>query len=187
MYEQSLCKVLNINLLSPSQQFFSHVGILGQTSTKQWISCLAQEQNKVNAHSCKFLYVLNMQINLVILCKTAHTNVAFTYDKILPVLSQKHKSGIDTIKFHTWPSTPYGKMTKTQENSTYKRAKRSNLSQQVPTRLQETDKTLWQRQITKKVYKRSTNLERSVRKLLEGLNMFHGTNLTINSDVDQDT
>ena len=31
-----------------------------------------------------------------------------------------------------------------------------------------------------------TILEWSVRKLLEGLNMFNGTNLTLSSDVDQD-
>ena len=37
--------------------------------------------------------------------------------------------------------TAYGKMTKTQENITYKRAKRSALSQLVTTGLQATDKT----------------------------------------------
>ena len=42
-------------------------------------------------------------------------------------------------------------------------------------------------QITKRSYKTSTALERSVRKLLEDLSMFLGTNLTLNSDVDQDT
>ena len=31
------------------------------------------------------------------------------------------------IKYHTWPETPYGKVTKTQENITHKRAKRSAL------------------------------------------------------------
>ena len=37
-------------------------------------------------------------------------------------------------------------------------------------------------------HKRSTALERSVKSiLLEGLNMFHGTNHSLNSDVDQDT
>ena len=35
--------------------------------------------------------------------------------------------------------TPYGKVTKTQENTTQKRAKRSTLSKQVITRLQVTD------------------------------------------------
>ena len=47
----------------------------------------------------------------------------------------------------------------------------------------------WQRQtqITNNIHKRSTALERSVRKLLKGLNKFHGTNLTLNYDVDQDT
>ena len=128
--------------VSPNQQCFSQVRILGQTSTKQWITCLAQEHNTVHEHLCKILYVLNMQINSVMLCNTAHNNVTFTYDKILSVLCQKHKSGIYTINYHTLPRTLYGKMTKTQENITYKRAKRSTLSQQVTTRLQETDKTV---------------------------------------------
>ena len=36
-------------------------------------------------------------------------------------------------------------MTKTQDNITYRRAKGSVPSQQVTTRLQDTDKTVWQR------------------------------------------
>ena len=35
------------------------------------------------------------------------------------------RSGIDAIKYPTWPWTLYGKVTKTQENITYKSAKRS--------------------------------------------------------------
>ena len=80
-------------------------------------------------------------------------------------------------------------MTKTEKKTiTYKRANRSALSQQVTTRLQETDMLVWQRQtqITKKIHKRNTGWERSVRKSLEGLNYFHDTNLTLNSDVDKD-
>ena len=37
------------------------------------------------------------------------------------------------------------------------------------------------------IHKRSTALEWSVKKNLEGLNMFDRTNLTLISDVDQDT
>ena len=38
------------------------------------------------------------------------------------------------------------------------------------------------------IHRRSTALERSMQYiLLEGLNRFHGTNLTLNSDVAQDT
>ena len=49
-----------------------------------------------------------------------------------------------------------------------------------------TDKTIWQRQTqVKKIHKRITALEQSV-KILEGLNKFQSTNLTLNSDVDQD-
>ena len=40
--------------------------------------------------------------------------------------------------------------------------------------------------VTKKIHKRISALQRSVRKLLEGLNTFDGTTLTIISDVDQD-
>ena len=39
-------------------------------------------------------------------------------------LERKERSGIDTIKYHTWPTTPYWKVTKAQWNITYKRAKR---------------------------------------------------------------
>ena len=39
----------------------------------------------------------------------------------------------------------------------------------------------------KKIHKRSTALERSVWKKMEGLNYFHGTNLALYSDVDLDT
>ena len=41
--------------------------------------------------------------------------------------------------------------------------------------------------ITKRAHKRSTALQRSIRKLLEGLNIFDGTSLTLISGVDQDT
>ena len=53
------------------------------------------------------------------------------------------------------------------------------------------DPPVWQRHRQnvniKKDPQKSTALERSVRKLLEGLKMFHVTNLTLNCDVDQDT
>ena len=45
-----------------------------------------------------------------------------------------------------WPGTPYGKVTKTQENITHKRAKRSALSYLLIKRMQGTDKTVLQRQ-----------------------------------------
>ena len=46
---------------------------------------------------------------------------------------------------------------------------------------------LRQTQIKKKILKRNIVLEQSVRKILEGLNELHGTNLILISDVDQDT
>ena len=39
----------------------------------------------------------------------------------------------ENIKYHTWRGTPYGKVTKAQENNTHKRANRSAPSQQVLT------------------------------------------------------
>ena len=72
----------------------------------------------------------------------------------------------------------------TQENITYKRAfpagdhKAAIIRQENMTVKHET-------QITKRIHKRSTTLERSV-KLLEGFNMFDGANLTLFSDVDQE-
>ena len=36
------------------------------------------------------------------------------------------------------------------------------------------------------IHKRSTALERSLNIFLEGFNRFHGANLTLNLDVDQD-
>ena len=41
---------------------------------------------------------------------------------------------------HAWPGPPYGKVIKTQETTTHKRAKGSALSEQVITRLQGTGK-----------------------------------------------
>ena len=38
---------------------------------------------------------------------------------LFKVKKSKTKSGIDTIKYHTWPGTPYGKVTKTQEITTH--------------------------------------------------------------------
>ena len=55
---------------------------------------------------------------------------------------------------------------KKQENITRRRGKRSSLSHQVTTKLQDTGSTIYQRQT--QIHKRSTALERSVRKALEG-------------------
>ena len=56
---------------------------------------------------------------------------------------------------------------KKQENITYRRGKRSSLSHQVTTKLQDTGSTICQRQT--QIHKRSTVLEWSVRKALEVL------------------
>ena len=65
---------------------------------------------------------------------------------------------------------------KTQENITYKRAKRSVFSKQVTTRLQGTNKPAWQARNTnnKKDPQKKHRLETTSKKILEGLNMFDG-------------
>ena len=89
-------------------------------------------------------------------------------------------SGIDTIKYHTWPRTPHGEVTKTQTSQM--RAKRSALSEQVTTRQQWTDAEAWQTQYInntndpQKKYRLGT-VSKNI--LLEGLNPFHGANLTL--------
>ena len=61
------------------------------------------------------------------------------------------------------PGHCMGKWQKKQENITYKNAKRSALSQQMTTRQQETDITVWQRQTQiKKILIRNTTLEQLV-------------------------
>ena len=67
------------------------------------------------------------------------------------------QESIQSIK-HILPRTLYQKVTKTQDNITYKEVKRSVLSQQVSTRLQETDMAVWQRQtqITKQKPQKKT-------------------------------
>ena len=80
-----------------------------------------------------------------------------------------------------------GKSDTNTKNHTQKKQEVSPL-QQVTTEVQRTDKTVRQRQTrntnVKKDPQKNISLERSVRKLLEGLNMFDGTNLTLITDVD---
>ena len=71
----------------------------------------------------------------------------------------------------------------TRKHHIQERAKRSVLSQQVITRLQGTDNL--ETRITKRST-RSTSLEWNIKKLLEGLNMFNGTILTLIEDLDQE-
>ena len=76
-------------------------------------------------------------------------------------------------------------VTTTQANITNMRAKRSALSKQVITRLQGTDKASIIQTNVKHKLRRRIALERSVKYSLEGLNMFNGANLTLNSDEGQ--
>ena len=63
----------------------------------------------------------------------------------------------------------------------------SRLSQGCKVQRRQSYEGNYEKQITRRVRKRSTVLEQSVRTLLVGLNMFDGTNLNLISDVNQDT
>ena len=96
------------------------------------------------------------------------------------VSSQKVRKGgqdQESIQSSTTPDPEY------HNKTSQTRAKRSALSQQVATRQQWTDKTTWQKQ---KSYTKETPPWNGRLKyfLLEGLNEFHGANLTFSSDVD---
>ena len=83
-----------------------------------------------------------------------------------------------------------GKVTNSQKTP-QTRAKRSALSQQVTTKHIQTDAHRHSKHKSEQKHKRSTkevppwNGQKNI--LLEGLNRFNGANLTLNSDVDQDT
>ena len=93
-----------------------------------------------------------------------------------PTLSSNFKVEQDT----------YEKATKTQENTTHKRAKRPALSKQMTTRhkiqtsLHNTDKH--ETHFTKMIHKRSNNLEQSAKIHLNMFNAF--INIYLISDVD---
>ena len=87
---------------------------------------------------------------------------------------------------------------KTQENSTYIQTyihTREPRTQPSPSRwpqgcreqTKQYGKDKHKTQIAKMIPKRSIDLQRQVRKLQQGLNIVHGTNLTHNPGVDQDT
>ena len=78
--------------------------------------------------------------------------------------------------------TPYGKVT----NTTIKRhIQESQEANPFQAGLQDTDKTIWEIQMTiKKELQKNCHLGTASKKLLEGLNKFHCANLTLNSDVD---
>ena len=80
------------------------------------------------------------------------------------------------------------KVTKIQENITNKRANRSALSQQVTTVLQDSmTKTNRNNKRDPQKKHRLGTVSKKITGGLKHVNMFHGTNLSLNSDVDQDT
>ena len=107
-------------------------------------------------------------------------------DKVRKMAWQR--SGIDKIRYQTWPRIPYGKVTKHNFTS-QTRDKRSALSSRWPqgsneqTQKHDKHKT-WIAQI---IHKRSTILELSYKYFTGWPNWFHGASLTLSSDVDQDT
>ena len=82
------------------------------------------------------------------------------------VLEQSKEEGKDQESIQTTQDTVW-ESDKNTRNITYKRAKRSAFSQQVTTRLQETDKTGWQRQITKKDPQKKHHLGMVSKKITE--------------------
>ena len=69
---------------------------------------------------------------------------------------------------------------KKQENITYKTAKRSALSQQVTTRLQETGRQAQNTNAKKKIHKRSIDLEGPVKKVIKFILIKEVCNLNSN-------
>ena len=98
--------------------------------------------------------------------------------------SKEESKDQELIKSNTTPDPArhIGKWQNTRKHHTYKRARSSALPQQVTTRLQGIDKTVWQTWSTndkndpQKEYRLGT-VSKNI--LLEGLNLFDGANLTL--------
>ena len=80
------------------------------------------------------------------------------------------------------------------KNITIRHHKREPRGQPFPSRWPQgnykqtrTNHNIYTKEITWMIHKRSTALERSVNKILEGLNRFNGANLTLSSDMVQAT
>ena len=86
------------------------------------------------------------------------------------------------VKYHTWPKTPYGKVTKTQEKS----HTREPRGQPFPSRWPKDHKEQTSQYDHKKNPQKKHRIWTLSTNILEGLNMFDGTNLTLISDVNQD-
>ena len=106
----------------------------------------------------------------IILSGANHSGLRFLSEKIqrgyyMSVLMKhmlKLKHAIQIIKYHTWPRTPYGKVTKTQDNIT--RTKRSAISQQVATRLQRQDSMTRSTNNKKDITDHTNNIKTSLQK-----------------------
>ena len=104
-------------------------------------------------------------------CKVGKVSKFWNRSNQVPHLTQ------DTL----WESDKYTKTLETGEPRSQLFPSRWPQGCMTQTRQYSKDKHI------KKIHKRNTTLEWSVRTLPEGLNKFHGTNLTLNSDMDQDT
>ena len=84
-------------------------------------------------------------------------------------LERKERPGVDTIKYHTWPRTPYWKVTKAQWNITYREPRGQPFPNRWP---QGRKKQTSQTEKTKKyIHKRSTALEWSGNEITGGLKL----------------
>ena len=84
---------------------------------------------------------------------------------------RRQRAGTDPTKYHTWPKTPHGKVTKHKKNTTCKSARRLALFQ-VTTRLQWTDNKAWHtRNMNNKIYPQKKHYLGTVSKNTGGLKL----------------
>ena len=105
------------------------------------------------------------------------------------LLSERwQRLGINTIKYHTWPMIPHGKVTKTQINIIKESQEVSPFPAGDYKAAMNRHKSMTTQDINstndpQKKYPLGT-VSKNI--LLEGLNRFHGANVTLSSDVDQE-
>ena len=93
---------------------------------------------------------------------------------------------MDIIKYHTWPRTPYGKVTKTQENVTENSP--FPAGDRKAARNRQDSMTDTHKKTNKNDPQKKHRLGTARIKILKGsgLNIVYGTNLTFFADMDQD-
>ena len=81
---------------------------------------------------CSFIPLIKL-IDVKLASGSTFLDALFHVNKV----GRRQRPGIDTIKYHTWPRTPHGKVTKRKKTSHTREP-----SWQVTTRLQGTYKTV---------------------------------------------